>query len=76
MAEIFDDDGFSLKPKNLHRDAWFYEGKKGLTIVVQLHGTIQSVLGTVEIPWSRLKPSIERYLKFSKSRAKRKLKTR
>lgn len=65
-AVNFDDDGFSLKPVHLHADAWFYEGKKGLSVAYQAHGTLQSIVGVVEIPWSRLRPAIERYHKYAK----------
>lgn len=66
--DSFDDDGFSLKPKFLHEDAWFYEGKKGLTVAYQARGTLQSIVGTIEIPWSKLAPAIERYQKFKRRR--------
>lgn len=71
MAEKLDDDGFSLRPITLTEDAWFYEGKKGLTLAVQLRGTMQSILGTVEIPWRRLKPSLRRLAAYEKRKAKK-----
>lgn len=72
MAGSFDDDGFSLKPKNLNDYHWFYEGKKGLTVAYRAHGTLQSIVGIVEIPWRALKPSIERHQKYERRKARRK----
>jgi hypothetical protein len=71
MADSFDDDGFSLKPKNLNDDHWFYENKKGLTVAYRAHGTMQSIVGIVEIPWSKLKPAIERHQKYERRRTRR-----
>lgn len=74
MAENFDDDGFSLKPKHLGEHAWFYEGKKGLIVAYQAKGTLQSIVGTVEIPWRKLQPAIERFQKYERRRAKKRAK--
>jgi hypothetical protein len=71
MGENFDDDGFSLKPKHLGEHAWFYEGKKGLTVAYQAQGTLQSIVGIVEIPWSKLKPAIARYQTYARRAARR-----
>jgi hypothetical protein len=72
MSDSFDDNGFSLKPKTINDDAWFYENKKGLTIAVQMQGTLQSIVGTVNIPWTKLKPAIDRYQKFERAKARKK----
>jgi hypothetical protein len=69
MADKFNEDGFSVKPKSLGENAWFYEDKKGLTVAYQAHGTLQSIVGMVEIPWSKLKPAIERYQKYARKRS-------
>ena len=71
MADSFDDDGFSLKPKNLNDDHWFYEGKKGLTLAYRAQGTLQAIVGIVEIPWSKLKPAVKRYQNFERRAARR-----
>lgn len=71
MTEHFDDDGFDLRPKPLGEHAWFYEGKKGLVMVYQAKGTLQSIIGTIDIPWSKLKAAIEHHQKFERRRKRR-----
>lgn len=73
MGEPLDDQGFPLKPRNLSDDVWFYEGSKGLTIAVRGHGTLQSIVSVVDIPWRRLLPAFARYQKYQqrKKRSRR-----
>lgn len=61
-----DDHGFSRKSKKLTDDAWFYEGRGGLTVAVTMHGTSQSIVGTVEIPWHKLKGPLRRYATYKR----------
>lgn len=74
MSDNFDDNGFSLKPKHLGENAWLYEGKMGLTVAYQAKGTLQSIVGIVDIPWRKLRPAIERFQKYERRRAKKRAK--
>lgn len=65
------EEGFRREPITLTEDQWFYEGPKGLTIAVTLRGTLQSIAGIVEIPWSKLKGPIERKHAYEKRKARK-----
>lgn len=69
MAKKVDKDGFSLLPKSVGPgDCWFYEGRKGLTIAYTAEGTLQSIVGIVEIPWSKLDLTIRRYQTYKRKK--------
>jgi len=70
MAEKLDDNGWPVKPRRLHEDAWFYEGKRGITVAFVARGTLQSITGIVEIPWSRLKSGMDRHRRLKAKRSR------
>lgn len=74
MAKMeMDKDGFSLTPIDVTEDFWFYDGKKGLTVVVR--PALGAGAITTIIPWRKLLPSVARYSAYRK-RADHKKKSR
>lgn len=70
----FDKDGFSLMPTDISEDVWFYDGKKGLTLVVR-HSLGVGAITTI-IPWRKLLPPVARYSAYQKRAKKRKAKVK
>lgn len=62
---------FNLGPIHLNEDQWFYADPKRLTIAVTLRGTVQSIVGVVEIPWSKLKRPIKEHQAHEKRKARK-----
>lgn len=72
MSPRLNEDGFRVRPTKVGPgDCSFYEGKTGLTVSFVAEGTLQSIVGIVELPWSKLKGAIERHQNFERAKARK-----
>lgn len=68
MTEKLDYQGYPVKPRQLTPLAWFYEGKKGLTVLQQPAEGVNAL--SVDIPWCKLIAAIDRHFKAKRKRVK------
>lgn len=62
--EEVDADGYPTHPRDIAKNAWFYEYKVGLCVVQELRSPDKKYVGTVQavIPWKAVAAAVGRHL--------------
>lgn len=67
MSETVGANGYPVKSRKIHKDAWFYEQPRGLEVVGELRRDGLYVGTTVvSVPWFKVHAALERHWKIQK----------
>lgn len=65
---------YSKEPQTVNVDTWFYDGKRGITVVHEARTKAGEYIQTDQflIPWSKLEAALKRHKTTPAKKAKRK----